>query len=84
MNSLIIKIQYATLAQLLLDSQDMDKIPESNHRLLHIKATTDTFVFDGVQFASRYVEEELKHQLLKYDQSQVRYLDLCEGREGCE
>ena len=58
--------------QLLLDSLDMDKLPEANHRLLHIKATMDTFMFDGVKFASHYVEEELKRQLLKYDTQQVR------------
>lgn len=47
-------------------------MPEANHRLLHIKATMDTFAFDGIMLASPYVEEELKHQLLKYDISQVR------------
>lgn len=62
-------------SQLLLDVWEMDKLPDANHRLLHIKATQDSFAFDGVKFASHYVEEALKQQLLKYDVQQVRAME---------
>ena len=63
----------STPPQLFLDSSEMDKLPEANHRLLHIKATPSTFAFDGVQFASPYVEDGLKLRLLKFDLQQVSY-----------